>query len=219
MMDIFAMIEIGHVLEGGVPLKDLLAKNAGDGKVLVMLHGRGSTAQNIMTIARSLRIEGYAVLAPQAFNNTWYPYSFLSPESQNEPHLSRSLNWLTDIEQELNRLGVTSDRIYFLGFSQGACLSLEYTARNAKRYGGIAAFSGGLIGDGIYPGKYTGDFKGSPIFLGSSDPDPHIPVERVKASGSLLQDLGAEVRVKIYTDMGHTIIQDEIDIVNEFVFH
>ncbi|HRP58456.1 dienelactone hydrolase family protein, partial [Agriterribacter sp.] len=157
-------------------------------------------------------------LAPQATGNTWYPYSFMAPPAQNEPWLSSALSLLKTVVNDVNEQGIAAENIYFLGFSQGACLTLEFVTRNAQRYGGVAAFTGGLIGDKIYPGNYSGDFTGTPVFIGSSDPDPHVPVERVYATSNILKGMHAAVTEKIYNNMGHTINQDEIDRVNKLVF-
>lgn len=187
-------------------------------KALVMLHGRGGSAEDILSLSSYLDVEDFAILAPQATNHSWYPHSFLMPPSQNEPWLSSALQLLADIEQELNVQGIASDHIYFLGFSQGACLSLEYTTRNARKYGGVVAFTGGLIGDKLYTENYQGDFERTPVFIGSSDPDPHIPVERVETSAEIIRKMNADTTVKIYKDRGHTISQPEVDIVNQLIF-
>lgn len=188
-------------------------------KVLVMLHGRGGSAEDILSLASYLHVEDFALLAPQATNHSWYPHSFLMPPAQNEPWLSSALDLLADLEKDINAQGIASDHIYFLGFSQGACLSLEYTTRNAKKYGGVVAFTGGLIGDQLYTANYQGDFESTPVFIGSSDPDPHIPVERVHASAEVLQKMNAETTVKIYKDRGHTISQQEVELVNQLIFN
>ncbi|WPP50092.1 alpha/beta hydrolase [Catalinimonas niigatensis] len=187
-------------------------------KALIMLHGRGGSAEDILSLSSYLEVEGFALLAPQATNHSWYPHSFLVPPAQNEPWLSSALQWLNEIEQDLNAKGIPSDKIYFLGFSQGACLSLEYTTRNAKKYGGVVAFTGGLIGDKLYTENYQGDFEKTPVFIGTSDPDPHVPVERVEASAEMIQKMNADTTVKIYKDRGHTISQQEVDIVNQLIF-
>lgn len=187
-------------------------------KALIMLHGRGGSAEDILSLSSYLNVEDYALLVPQATNHSWYPHSFLVPPAQNEPWLSSALQILAELEQDLNVQGIPSDRIYFLGFSQGACLSLEYTTRNAKKYGGVVAFTGGLIGDKLYTENYQGDFEQTPVFIGSSDPDPHIPVERVHASAEILQKMNADTTVKIYENRGHTISQQEVDIVNQWIF-
>ena len=190
-----------------------------DRKVLIMLHGRGGSAEDILSIAQYLDVHDFSLLAPQATNNTWYPYSFLAPPSQNEPGLSSALNVLSDMVKDLEGKGVPTGNIYFLGFSQGACLTLEFVTRNATRYGGVAAFTGGLIGDKIYPDNYKGDFKGTPVFIGTSDPDPHVPVERVYATTNILKNMNADVTEKVYNNMGHTINQDELEQANKLVFN
>ena len=209
----FSSLEVHgkNVISAGKDLKE--AK-----KVLIMLHGRGGTAEDILTISGYLQVKDYELLAPQAANNTWYPYSFLVPSSQNEPWLSSALTLLSDMQKDLTEKGFQTENIYWLGFSQGACLALEYVARNATRFGGVAAFTGGLIGDKIYPENYKGDFEGTPIFIGSSNPDPHIPVERVNASSNILKTMNADVTQRLYNNMGHTISQDEIDTVNKLIF-
>lgn len=189
-----------------------------ESKVLLMLHGRGGSAEDILSLADHLQVEDFSLQAPQATDHTWYPYSFLAPPQQNEPWLSSALDLLKEMTDELVQKGVPTEKIYFLGFSQGACLTLEFVTRNAKRWGGIAAFTGGLIGDRVYPENYTGDFAGTPVFIGTADPDPHVPVERVNSSSALLEKLNASVTVKIYKGMGHTINQDEINTANELVF-
>lgn len=183
-------------------------------KVLIMIHGRGATAESILNIAGHLKVNDFALLAPQATNNTWYPYSFLTPPGQNEPWLSSALDLIGSIVNDLTERKIGSNNIYFLGFSQGACLTLEYVTRNAKHYGGVIAFTGGLIGDKIYPENYKGDFLNTPIFIGSSDPDPHVPVERVNATETILQNMNAHVTKKVYKNMGHTINQEEIEFAN-----
>ena len=186
-------------------------------KVLIMVHGRGASAESILSIAEHLPANEFALLAPEATNHTWYPYSFLAPPSQNEPWLASALVVLDDIVKDLKEKKFDSKNIYFLGFSQGACLTLEYVARNATLYGGVIAFTGGLIGDKIYPDNYKGDFSGTPVFIGTSDPDPHVPVERVNATENILRKMNAEVVKKIYANMGHTINQDEINFANEIL--
>ena len=148
-------------------------------------------SRRYLRLTAYLNIEEYAVIAPQATNNTWYPYSFLVPRNQNEPWLSSALDLITDLVVDINTAGIPDDHIYFLGFSQGACLTLEYVTRNATRWGGAVAFTGGLIGDKIYSEKYYGDFRGTPIFIGTSNPDPHVPVDRVKETTLVLKKMNA----------------------------
>lgn len=189
-----------------------------DRKVLIMLHGRGGSAEDILSLASYLDVNDFTLMAPQATNNTWYPYSFLAPPSQNEPWLSSALNLLKELLDELNAKGISSENIFFLGFSQGACLTLEFVTRNANKYGGVVAFTGGLIGDKIYNENYKGDFQNTPMFIGTSNPDPHVPVERVYATTNILKDMNADVIEKVYNNMGHTINQDEIEQANKIVF-
>ena len=187
-------------------------------KALIMIHGRGGSAEDILSLANHLQVKDFALLAPQANNNSWYPYSFMAPLSQNEPWLSAALSLLKEITNDVVEQGIAEESIYFLGFSQGACLTLEFVARNAIKFGGVVAFTGGLIGDKIYQENYKGDFNGTPVFIGSSNPDPHIPVERVHATTHILKKMHADVTERIYENMGHTISQDEIDLANDFVF-
>lgn len=187
-------------------------------KALIMMHGRGGSAQDILSLAASLNVKDYALLAPQATNQTWYPYSFMAPPEENEPQLTSALSVLQQTVEEVTNAGIPKKNIYFLGFSQGACLMLEYITRNASEYGGAVAFTGGLIGDKIYPQNYKGDFSQTPIFIGTSDPDPHVPITRVYATVNILNEMNAAVTVKVYTNMGHTINDDEILRANESVF-
>jgi phospholipase/carboxylesterase len=183
-------------------------------KAMIFIHGRGADARGILEIAGSLNVEGFALLAPQATGNTWYPYSFLSPVEMNEPWLSSAIATIHELIDEVVDAGIKAENIYLLGFSQGACLTLESAARKAQRYGGLIAFTGGLIGEKIDRSKYQGKFGGTPVFIGSGDPDPHIPVSRVNESTLVLKEMGATVTEKIYPGIPHTIIRDEIDWVN-----
>ena len=192
---------------------------AAAGKVLILLHGRGGSAEDILSLAQHFNVSDFTLLAPQATNNTWYPFSFLAPPVQNEPWLSSALGILKEVVDELKLKSVPTSSIYFAGFSQGACLMLEFITRNADRYGGAVAFTGGLIGDKINNANYSGDFGGTPVFIGSSNPDPHVPVERVYATSNILRSMNAVVTEKIYDGMGHTINQDEVDNANKIVFN
>ena len=187
-------------------------------RVLIMIHGRGGSAEDILSLAGHLDVKDFALIAPQATNHSWYPYSFLSIPSQNEPWLTSALDVTNDIVNDIVSKGIAKENIYFLGFSQGACLTLEFVARNAFKYGGVAAFTGGLIGDKINAQNYSGDFSGTRVFIGTSDPDPHVPVERVNETAALLEKMNAIVTKKIYKNMGHTINEDEISIVNKVIF-
>jgi phospholipase/carboxylesterase len=180
---------------------------------MVMVHGRGSTAENILGLTTELDRPGFAYLAPQAAGNTWYPHSFLAPLDANEPWLSSALAAIDTIFSQLAEAGIPPERVILLGFSQGACLSLEYAARHARRYGGAAGLSGGLIGPAVTPSNYQGSLDGTPVFLGCSDVDPHIPKKRVQESADMLRQLGGEVTARLYPGMGHTVNQDEIAFV------
>lgn len=193
-------------------------KLSGASKVLIMIHGRGASVQDILSVADYLAVNGFALLAPQATNNTWYPYSFLAKPSENEPWLSSAIALIGEVVEDVRKAGVSNEHIFLLGFSQGACLALEFAARNASGYGGIVAFTGGLIGDKIYKENYQGDFGGTPVFIGSSDPDPHVPVARVEETAVILEGMHARLTKKIYKNMGHTINQDEINTANEVIF-
>jgi phospholipase/carboxylesterase len=188
-------------------------------KALVMVHGRGAFAEDILSLAGYFDLKDFALIAPQATSNSWYPYSFLMPQNQNEPWLSSALDVLGDVVKDINDAGIASEQIYFLGFSQGACLTLEFVSRNARKWGGVVAFTGGLIGDKIYAENYSGDFMKTPVFIGSSDPDSHVPVERVNATSAILKNMNADIVTKIYPGMGHTISKDEIDNANNLIFN
>lgn len=187
-------------------------------KALILLHGRGARAEDILSLADHLNVKDYLLLAPQATNNSWYPQSFIAPLAQNQPWLDNALSLVDTAVAAAIAKGIAKEHIYFAGFSQGACLTLEYITRNATRYGGAAAFTGGLIGDRIYSDHYKGEFAKTPVFIGTSDPDFHVPVERVHDSVAILKAMGADVTEKIYPGMGHTINSDEISQANNFIF-
>ena len=187
-------------------------------KALIMIHGRGAYARDILGIASHLNVQEYALFAPEATNNTWYPYSFMAPPEQNEPWLSSALNLVKEAVDAATEQGISAENIYFLGFSQGACLALEFVARNAKKFGGVVALTGGLIGDKIDQDNYTGNFNGTPIFMGTGNPDPHVPIERVKESAIILEKMNAKVHLKVYNGKAHSVSQDEIDEANRLVF-
>jgi predicted esterase len=184
---------------------------------MIMVHGRGASPESILTLVPLLDRPRVAYLAPQAGGNTWYPYSFLSPIPQNEPGISSGLQAIADLLGHVQAAGITPERTLLLGFSQGACLTLEFVARNARRYGGVAGLSGGLIGPPGTPREYPGDLGGTPVFLGCSDVDAHVPEERVKESADVLGRLGGEVTLRIYPGMGHLVNDDEISVVQAMI--
>ncbi len=177
---------------------------------ILTLHGRGDSAHGILGLADLLGVERTLYAAPEASGNTWYPYSFLQPLERNEPYLSGALRAVDDALGELTKAGFNRENIVLLGFSQGACLALEYSARNATRYGGVIALSGGLIGPDGTPRDYEGSLEGTPVFLGCSDIDAHIPEARVMESAGVMNALGGEVDARIYPGMGHTVNEDEL---------
>lgn len=180
---------------------------------MILVHGRGGTARGILSFADLLARPGLAFLAPQAEGNTWYPYGFMAPLEANEPGLTSGLRVISDLVADIEGQGLRRDRIALLGFSQGACLALEFAARNARRYGAVFGLSGGLIGPDETPREYGGAFEGTPVFLGCSDVDPHIPVQRVHETAAILSGLNADVTKRIYPGMGHTVNEDEIAVV------
>jgi predicted esterase len=182
---------------------------------MILIHGRGATAESILDLAAAVNRTGFAYLAPQAAGNTWYPNSFLAPIAGNEPGLSSGLAVIDDLLAHVAEAGLPPERTILLGFSQGACLTLEYVARHVRRYGGVAGLSGGLIGPDGTPRDYAGSLAGTPIFLGCSDVDFHIPRERVEESAVVLRRLGGSVTARLYPNMGHTINMDEIGAVQE----
>jgi len=188
----------------GAPLSQATA-------AVVLVHGRGATAQDILTLAPVLEHPAFVYAAPQAAAYSWYPYSFLSPIARNEPGITSGLAALRDLLAYLETNGIPAARTLLVGFSQGACLALEFAARFARRYGGVAGLSGGLIGPDGASRADTGTLAGTPVFLGCSDVDPHIPKARVLYSADALTSLGAQVSTRLYAGMGHTINEDEVE--------
>ena len=194
------------ILTAGEPLTSARA-------AMIMVHGRGANAADILGLAREFTIPGFAFVAPEASGHTWYPYSFLSPIPNNEPGISSGLAVIGGIVADLSEAGMSADRVILLGFSQGACLSTEFAARNPQRFGGVIGLSGGLIGPPETPRNYPGTLNGTPVFLGCSDVDPHIPKERVEESATVFERMGASVTLRLYPGMPHTVNQNEIDFV------
>ncbi|EFW90617.1 phospholipase/Carboxylesterase [Haladaptatus paucihalophilus DX253] len=184
---------------------------------MVLVHGRGATAQSILDLADEFRREEVAFLAPQAARNTWYPQSFLAPLDANQPYLSSALSLLETLVSDLESVGIPPERVFLLGFSQGACLTTEFVARNAQKYGGVAAFSGGLIGPEGTPREYEGSLDGTPVYLGCGNRDPHIPVERVHETEAVLTELDGSVTERIFEGMAHGVVQEEIAHVDGMV--
>lgn len=195
-----------RVFHAGQPLDKAAA-------AMIMIHGRGATAESILQLAGDLEHPSFAYLAPQARGNAWYPNSFLAPIHTNEPWLSSALSVVAAMLDYVEEAGIPPERTMLLGFSQGACLTLEFVARHARRYGGVAGLSGGLIGPDGTPRDYAGSLDGTPIFLGCSDVDFHIPKERVFETEQVLAGLGGSVTARLYPQMGHTVNSDEIDFV------
>ena len=177
---------------------------------VILLHGRGGSADDILGLAGEFDLPELAYVAPEAEGRAWYPYSFLAPIQQNEPWLTKSLETVSQTVDDVVRAGISRERIVIAGFSQGACLATEFVARNAARFGGLLAFTGGLIGPPGTEFCYSGSLAGTPAFLGAGDPDPHVPWQRVQESAAVLTKLGAQVVLKRYPGMGHTVSRDEI---------
>jgi phospholipase/carboxylesterase len=197
------------VVQAGEPLDKARA-------AMILLHGRGASAEDVMTIAAELPQPGFVYLAPQAAGNAWYPNPFTAPLETNEPYLSSALAVVETLLAKVEET-IPARRVILLGFSQGACLILEFAARHARRYGGVVGLSGGLIGPEGTPRDYPGEFDGTPAFLGCSDVDPHIRKDRVLEAGEVFKRMGSQVTVRLYPGMGHTVNQDEIDSVREIL--
>ncbi len=186
-------------------------------RTVLFVHGRGGAADDVLGIASALALDDVAYVAPEAPGRTWYPLSFLAPLGANEPALSASLGTLQSVMADLESENIPIDRIALVGFSQGACLALEFAARHAACYAGIVAFSGGLIGPPGTPRQYAGTLRGTNVLLGCSDIDPHIPLERVHETARVLRAMDASVDERIYPGMGHTINRDELDAAAELL--
>uniref|UniRef100_UPI0040492B8B alpha/beta hydrolase n=1 Tax=Algoriphagus sp. TaxID=1872435 RepID=UPI0040492B8B len=187
-------------------------------KAIILLHGRGASAESILSLTSYLDLADFSVFAPQAAQRTWYPYGFMASDEGNLSALNSSLRQVSLLVQFLNENGKAPEQIYVMGFSQGACLSLEFTARNAQKFGGVIAFTGGLIGENLEEEKYKGDFQGTPILLSGSAHDMHVPAQRIHDSAQLLQKMGAEVSLSLFEDELHTIRPEELIWVNQQLF-
>jgi phospholipase/carboxylesterase len=198
-----------RIVEAGENLRSARA-------AMVLLHGRGATAEDIMTIASEVQSPGWAFLAPQADGNTWYPNPFTAPIESNEPYLSAALETVSRVVKRVETT-VPTQRLVLLGFSQGASLTLTWSAQNARRYGAVIGLSGGLIGPDGTARDHPGSFDGTPVFLGCSDIDPYIPMPRVVESGEVLKRMGANVTVRFYPGMGHLVSIEELQTIRELM--
>ena len=198
-------------IQAGIPLSQ-------SKKAIILLHGRGATAESIVSLADYLALADFSIFAPQASQHTWYPYGFMASDQGNFSALNSSLKQVSLLFQFLIENGKAPEQIYVIGFSQGACLSLEFAARNAQKLGGVVAFTGGLIGEQLEEKKYRGDFQGTPILLSSSAHDMHVPAQRIHDSAQLLRKMGAEVSLKFFEDPFHTIRPEELTWVNQTLF-
>ncbi|OKL38609.1 alpha/beta hydrolase [Pontibacter flavimaris] len=199
-----------EVITEGKPLSET-------GKALILVHGRGATAESILGLAQQLPVQDFTLYAPQATNHSWYPYSFMAPEEQNQPALDSALERLDELVKSILDQGVKSEDLYFAGFSQGACLTSEYTSRNARKYGGLLLFTGGLIGQQLDTSKYKGDFAGTPVLITTGNPDPHVPVSRVEETVGVMEKLGASVTKKVYPGRPHTIGREELELASQIL--
>ena len=184
---------------------------------VILLHGRGATAEDILSLADEMFLPQLAYLAPQAAGHSWYPYSFLAPIEQNEPWLSSALRKVESVVRIAQEAGIPADRVAIGGFSQGACLASEFVATHPRRYAGLIALTGGLIGPPGADLTHSGDLAGTPAFLGSGDPDPHVPWKRVEESARLLGEMGAKVTIRRYEGRGHTISPEEIEFAKRLL--
>lgn len=194
----------------GAPLADARA-------AMILIHGRGDSAAGILGLVGAFPVPGVAFVAPEAAQNVWYPYPFMSALAINQPWLDSALAAVDEAVTTVTTSGVPHDKVVLLGFSQGACLASEYAARHPRRYGGVVALSGGLIGPEVEEERYVGDLAGTPAFFGCSDVDPHIPIGRVTASAELYHSRGAAVEQRTYPGFGHSVNQDEVDWVRELL--
>lgn len=197
---------------GGQPVATAGPEPEQAGAALLLVHGRGATAEGMLDLYGELHLDGLAALAPQAAGQTWYPHSFLAPLAANQPGVDSALRLLANLVEELRGRGVPDSRIALLGFSQGACLVSEFAARHPRRYGAVMALTGGLIGPPGTPRGYPGSLDGTPVFLGTSDPDPHVPFERVQETEQVLGGMGGRVELRRYPGMPHTINPDELEV-------
>jgi len=186
---------------------------------LIMIHGRGASAQSMIPLSNYLHKKDFVIFAPQASKHSWYPTSFIAPVAENQPALDSALELIADVVKDIVAAGIPREEIYFLGFSQGACLTVEYVTRNAARYGGVIAFTGGIIGEAIDLQNYNGDFEGTKILITTGDPDHHVPLKRVEETSALMKEMNASVKTIVYPGKQHTITDEEIDQANDTFFN
>jgi phospholipase/carboxylesterase len=198
-----------RLVQAGEPLPKARA-------AMILLHGRGATAEDVLTIAAEVQQRGWAYIAPQAAGNAWYPNPFTAPLESNEPYLSAALDAVSKVFAQASKT-IPAERMVLLGFSQGGCLALEWAARHARRYGGVVGLSAGLIGPDGTPRDYPGTFDGTPVFLGCSDADPYIAKDRVEEAADVFGRMGAEVTLRLYPAMPHLVSPDEIAVVRVLV--
>ena len=201
-----------NITTAGVPIEKATT-------AMILIHGRGGSAEDILSLSSYLNVKDMALFAPQATQNSWYPYSFLSPVEQNQPALDSALAVLDELVESIVSKGIAREHLYFAGFSQGACLTLEYTTRHATRYGGIIAFTGGLIGEQLNAANYKGNFEQTPVLITTGNPDPHVPVSRVNETAAIMGELQATVTTEIYKGRPHTISGTEIELANRLILH
>ncbi|MBE7177071.1 MAG: dienelactone hydrolase family protein [Mucilaginibacter polytrichastri] len=197
-----------QIFRAGEPL-------SGAEKAIILLHGRGSTAENMLRLGEEFSLVKTALIAPQATHRSWYPHSFLAEENQNQPALDSAIATISQTVEEVLEAGIVPENLFLLGFSQGACLTLEYAARNARKLGGLIAFTGGLIGNTLKTERYSGDFSGTPVLITTGDPDDHVPLSRVHESVGILQKSGAKTALHVYPGRPHTITQPEFGLAQQ----
>jgi phospholipase/carboxylesterase len=201
-----------NLVTAGVPVENAAG-------ALIMIHGRGASAQSMVPLTSYLDTKDVAIFAPQASRHSWYPTSFIEPVEENQPALDSALEIIGELVQDIIKAGIPAEKIYFLGFSQGACLTLEYVSRNATKYGGVIAFTGGLIGQQLETGNYQGDFGQTTILITTGDPDAHVPLKRVKESAAIMEKLNGKMHVIVYPAKQHTITNEEIEVANQLFFN
>ena len=205
-------IHTKNIITAGTPIEQA-------SKAMILLHGRGGSAEDILSLSSHLQLQGMALFAPQATQHSWYPNSFMSPVKSNQPALDSALSVVDELVASIIAGGIARENLYIGGFSQGACLTLEYSTRYAARYAGIIAFTGGLIGQQLATENYAGDFLQTPVLITTGDPDPHVPVSRVRESAAIMEELQANVTTKIYKGRPHTITIEEIELANKLIQH